>query len=163
MALCGNHYVVLSRKGEQTLSHPWRRETELPQMTLVAALICGEKLQRTGLSNRSIELIMNSWKESTLKQYQTYFDKWNVYIKDNDIPANSPSINDIVEFLTFLFDQGLGYSAINTARSSLSSLYTFDGKSVGEHTLVVRLLKGIFNERPALPRKQRKLGTLRLF
>lgn len=57
-----------------------------------------------------------------------------------------------MEFLTALFHQGIGYSALNTARSALSTYVLCDGISAGKHPLVIRLLKGIFKLRPALPR-----------
>lgn len=57
-----------------------------------------------------------------------------------------------MEFLTHLFKQGLHYSALNTARSALSAFLKVDGKQVGEHPLVCRFLKGVFNLRPSLPK-----------
>ena len=60
----------------------------------------------------------------------------------------------MVEFLTALFHQGLGYSALNSARSALSTSIVCDGVPVGQHPLVVRLLKGVFQLRPALPRNE---------
>ena len=58
-----------------------------------------------------------------------------------------------IEFLTEYFKTGVGYSSVNSARSALSSVikpvcYVPFGKS----SLVCRLLKGIFNIRPASPR-----------
>lgn len=45
----------------------------------------------------------------------------------------------------------LGYSAINTAHSALSSVLTLkDGVKFGEYSLVVRCMKGIFELKPAL-------------
>ena len=65
----------------------------------------------------------------------------------------SPSITEVLTFLTFCFDDlHLGYSALNTARSALSSFITIDNHPVGSHPLVVRLLKGIFHTKPALPK-----------
>ena len=65
------------------------------------------------------------------------------------------SINYVLTFLTNLFHDGLGYSAINTARSALSVLLPqIDSASVGNHRLVKRLLRGVFLQRPALPRYQ---------
>ncbi|KAI0243433.1 hypothetical protein LSAT2_009752, partial [Lamellibrachia satsuma] len=48
---------------------------------------------------------------------------------------------------------GLTYSAINTARSALSSFLgiTVD-KPVGTDALVVRFMKGVARDRPSLPR-----------
>lgn len=62
-------------------------------------------------------------------------------------------MEDVIEFLSFLFNKGLGYSAINAARSALSSLgLFFDNIAVGKHPLVIRFLKGVFNLRPSKPR-----------
>lgn len=62
-------------------------------------------------------------------------------------------MNDIVEFLSEQFEQGLGYSALNTARSALSSLgIMLGGFSAGTHPLVVRFLKGAYNLRPPTSR-----------
>ena len=64
-----------------------------------------------------------------------------------------PGINNAIEFLLLLYQSGLGYSAINTARSALSStLFLEDGKKFGELPLVTRFMKGIFELRPALPK-----------
>ena len=64
----------------------------------------------------------------------------------------SSDIDSVLEFLTYLFTKGLGYSAVNSARSALSTFLTINGKPVGTHPLVIRLLKGMFNLIPSLPR-----------
>jgi integrase len=63
-----------------------------------------------------------------------------------------PYINDVLEFLTHLFESGIGYSAINTARSALSTFIFINNRPVGEHPLVTRLLRGVFNKRPVFPK-----------
>jgi hypothetical protein len=63
---------------------------------------------------------------------------------------------DITGFLAHSFDEGLEYRTINTYRSALSGvLPPIDGFPVGQHPLVIRLLNGVLNLRPALPRYQR--------
>ena len=58
-----------------------------------------------------------------------------------------------MDFFTHLYEQGLTYSVINTARSALSSYITLeDGTSLGQHPLVSRLLRGIFQSKPPSPR-----------
>ena len=60
-----------------------------------------------------------------------------------------------MNFLAELFLFGVGYSAINTAQSVLSSkLILPDNTIFGSHPLVSRLLKGVFALRPALPKYQ---------
>ena len=64
-----------------------------------------------------------------------------------------PDVNMVLEFLLHLFRQrNISYSAIDTARSALSSFVTIQGQPVGQHRLVVRFLKSVFNQRPALPK-----------
>lgn len=55
--------------------------------------------------------------------------------------------------MTMLYHNNLGYSALNTARASLSALgFAIDGHSVGSHPFVIRFMKGVFNLRPPAPR-----------
>ena len=60
-------------------------------------------------------------------------------------------------FLAHSFDESLEYGTINTYRSALSGvLPPMEGFPVGQHPLVVRLLKGILNLCPAMPRYQER-------
>lgn len=61
-----------------------------------------------------------------------------------------PPVRDLLEFLQELYERGLGYSCLNAARSALSSFIVLDGNvTVGNHPLVQRFLKGVFQTRPA--------------
>ena len=52
-----------------------------------------------------------------------------------------------------LYNQGLSYSTINTARSAISSIITVNsGKHFGSHSLVVRFFKGIYELRKPYPK-----------
>ena len=56
-----------------------------------------------------------------------------------------PPLDMVLQFLTTLYEEGLGYSAINTARSALSAVVILpDNKTVGCHRLVIWFLKRIF-------------------
>ena len=61
----------------------------------------------------------------------------------------------VIDFLTELFDKEFSYSAINTARSALSS-YVFlidsDGYQVGDHPMISRILKSAYQLRTPLPK-----------
>ena len=60
-----------------------------------------------------------------------------------------------MNFLAELFQSGAGCSAVNTARSALSLILMFpDNIKFGSHPLVSRLLKGVFELPPALPKYQ---------
>ncbi|CAG2203580.1 unnamed protein product [Mytilus edulis] len=48
---------------------------------------------------------------------------------------------------------GLGYSAVNTAKSAVSSfVYLITNVQIGKHFHVKQFMKGIFNKKPVLPR-----------
>lgn len=52
-----------------------------------------------------------------------------------------------------LFETGLGYSAINTAKSAVSSfIYIVSKVQIGKDVLIKQFMKGIFNKKPALPK-----------
>ena len=90
------------------------------------------------------------------EQYRVYLLKCMDFCHNKNLCPMEPTISSILDFLTKLFDDNLGYSAINTARSALSSVVNIMDSpfTVGNHPLVQRLMKAIFNTRPSLPRYQ---------
>ena len=65
----------------------------------------------------------------------------------------SASVETGVNFLAKLYQTGVGYSAINSARCALSTCILIGGcKSFGSHPLVCRFVRGVFESRPALPK-----------
>ena len=59
----------------------------------------------------------------------------------------------VIEFLTHLFHEGGKYSAINSARSALSTFLINEyGITIGNSSLVKRFLKGIFELNPPVAR-----------
>jgi hypothetical protein len=75
------------------------------------------------------------------------------FCSQRNYSTGTPSVGAVINFLTIPFLKGLGYSTINTARSALSSCIITDEKQpIGKHPLVVRFMKGVYNDRPALPK-----------
>ena len=59
----------------------------------------------------------------------------------------------VIKFLTERFNDGLSYSAINSARSALSTFLVHEyGLTIGNSSLVKRFMKGVFELRPPKPR-----------
>lgn len=112
-----------------------------------------ESYEARGISESTCNLLMASWRPGTQKQYQVYIQKWSHFCTQRKINHNQPTVEQALDFLTHLYEQGLTFSAINTARSALSSYITLeDGTSLGQHPLVSRLLRGIFQSKPPSPR-----------
>ena len=75
------------------------------------------------------------------------------FCSEQKIDVINPSLNDILVYLTHLFNSNLGYSTVNTAKSMLSSVFSLLHKrDIGAEPLIRRFMKGIFNLKPSLPR-----------
>lgn len=107
------------------------------------------------VSEQVKKLFQSSYRSSTQKQYQQYFKKWSLYCGTREINPFFPStpIESGLDFLASLQEAGASYSALNSARSMLSSVILLSHSvTFGTHPLVKRLMKGSWNIRPSLPR-----------
>ena len=94
--------------------------------------------------------MLTSWRITTKRQYKTYLDKWCKFCQDRNKNPLLRDSNLVLEFLNVLFVNKCSYSAINTARSALSSI--FFHPPIGEHILIKRFMRAVYNDRPNLPR-----------
>ena len=104
-----------------------------------------------------VEVIVQSWRDSTCKQYKVYINKWLQFCEEEPHDPLHPSVRSLLSFLHSLFHKCLSYSALNTARSAVSSIDinacdVQDHTPVGKHFLVCRYLKGVFNKIKPVPR-----------
>ena len=82
---------------------------------------------------------MASWRPGVKGVYNRT-NGWNI-VEDRAIIPNI----QLLDFLHALFAQGLGYSAINSHRSALSSIIQVPGlERIVEHNLVSRVYKRCF-------------------
>ena len=106
-----------------------------------------------GLSNTATRLLSSATRQSTSKSYNCAWSKWSSWCNRRKINLISAAIKDILTFLSDQFDNNLQYRTVNVFRSAISSIHPWiEGKPVGQHPLVTRLMKGIANERPPKPR-----------
>ena len=100
------------------------------------------------------DVILSSWKDGTKIQYDTYLRQWDTYCKSRLKHPLNADYAIAIQFLNELRKKGLSFSAVNTARSALSSIILPDknGCDFGSNKLVSRFMKGVFNSRPSLPR-----------
>ena len=126
---------------------PTQEENKIDSMQIIRTSI-----MQTDVSSKAADIIMQSWSEGSIKQYSTYLrtgmelcGKWNTNPYD-------PSITRVLDYLTYLFERGLGYDAINTAKSAIVT--PKNGISLGSQPLISRFMKGIFKSRPPTPRHQ---------
>ncbi|PFX23464.1 hypothetical protein AWC38_SpisGene11989 [Stylophora pistillata] len=118
-----------------------------------------ETLQKRGFSERATNIVLQSWRQSSQKQYDAHIRKWLLFCTKRQADPTCHTIDLAVEFLTTLYDEGLSYSSINSATldSPASAHHTFGG-----HPDVKRFMKGVFQSRPPLPSYSKtwsELGT----
>ena len=115
-------------------------------------------LQKQGVSRRTENLLLGSWKGSTKKQYAPYIKQWHQLCLQQGSDPLQPNIGLALDFLADLQGRGLGYSAVNTARSALSSVI-ISNPPFGSLPLVRRLMRAVFLEKPPKPRYDHSWDT----
>ena len=111
-----------------------------------------ESLSSQGLSGQATELILNSWRSKTNRSYDSLFGRWNRRCSEQGSDPFSGPVSEVPNFLASLY-KGYQYNSVNAYRSAISSVHDkADGVPVGQHPIITRLIKGIFNVRPPIPR-----------
>ena len=112
-------------------------------------------IQEQGISDESFRIISAAWRKGTEKSYSSAWGKWLLWCSRTNTNPFPSSIGPVLDFLTKQFQEGKQYTTLNSYRSALSAtLHHIDGRPVGQHPIVCRLLQGMFNERPPAPRYQ---------
>lgn len=93
--------------------------------------------------------MLSSVSNSTLKQYNTTYKLWWQFCNTNGINIFDPQLADILTFLTEQFNRGGSYGTINSHRSAISLLL---GGNIGSDDSIKRLLKGIYKQKPSIPK-----------
>ena len=111
-----------------------------------------EALENRGIRKDSADIIMSRWREGTKKCYHSYIKKWIKHCDEKTKDPFRPTADELIVFLTSLYNQGKGYSCINLARCAVATLSLGSKISVGMHPLVRKFVRGVLNRRPAFPR-----------
>ena len=81
-----------------------------------------------GVTGEPLNIILESWRSGTRKQYQTYVSAMVKFCSDNSANPINPTLQQVLEFLSFQ-SKTVGYSAVGTFRSALSAFIKIDGRS----------------------------------
>lgn len=84
-----------------------------------------------------------------MKQYSTTYKLWWLFCSKNSINYFEAPLSAVITFLVDLFNKGASYGAINSHRSAISLLL---GNNVGSDERIKRLLKGMYRQKPSLPK-----------
>ena len=106
-----------------------------------------------GISGRTSGLILAGWSKATNTAYQSSWGRWNCWCVERGIDPFSCHVSEFLDFLAGLYEEGLEHRTINSIRSAVSMIHCHvEGIPFGQHPLVTRLLKGVYNSRPPRPR-----------
>ena len=138
----------LTNARDETSSSPLNQENGSDCLQIVR-----QSYEAQGFSQKATSIIVQSWRKGTTKQYSSYIKRWITYCHQKQIDPVFATVPQALDFLVELFESGVGYSGINTARSALSSvLKAADGITFGAQESVKRFLKGVYEARPSNPR-----------
>ena len=112
--------------------------------------IVSKQLSAKELPAKTLDIIMASWRTSTKKNYSSILRQWLSFCFERDFDSSVPSVTTVLEFLTTLYERGIGYSQMNKARSALSVLYP--DIQIGKHSLISRFVHGVRNLRTPQPK-----------
>lgn len=111
------------------------------------------------IPNNAIELLMSSWRSKTISNYNSAWRKWERWCKQRGMHPFAADVSSIRGFLSDQFEEGRQYRSLNCYRSALSSTHLpVEGFPVGQHPLVVRLLKGVYIQPPPQTQMLPNLG-----
>ena len=103
------------------------------------------KYQLKGFSNTAVDLMIKSWRKSTINQYLVYAKLWFQFSAHGLLPT----VRNLVEFLVHLHTKGFNQKQIRQARSAISVISHLD--NIGKHPDVKRVIKGMFEDKPHFP------------
>ena len=110
-------------------------------------------LQDFGLSQSASALIHESWRPGTRVQYDSLLRGWQGFCSRRQVHPLSPTILDVIAYLTSMYERGLQYTTISATKSVLSGVLHIPGvTSISSHPLIIPLFKGIFHVCPPKPR-----------
>ena len=126
--------------------------SQTPTASWVASVSRG--YQTADIFAQSREILLAAWRKNRTSAYSSTWTKWSNWCS-RQVNANplSPSLTNVLDFLTLQFHEGKEYRTVNVYRSALSAvLPPIDGHKAGSHPLVCQLLKVVFQLRPPQPR-----------
>ena len=90
-----------------------------------------------GVSAQTSELLLAGWSRGTNTAYESGWKRWSGWCEERKVNPLSAGIQQFLNFLTSLFQEGLQYRTINSIRSAVSSTHNpLEGNPIGQHPLV---------------------------
>ena len=130
----------LTIKSHEIIS-PSRRK-EIPSSSGISSI--REQYENKGFSKSASEIMLHARRESTTSAYKARWNKWVLWSNERQVDLFTAPVNQVVEFLSELYQEGLEYRTINVYRSAISAYHCMvNGSPIGKAKEVRLLLAGI--------------------
>ena len=107
--------------------------TELPASSCISCV----RARYGEISDEAFQIISSAWRKGTGKSYSSTWKKWVEWCSKCQANSLSPSLKDVVHFLTEEFRQGRQYSTMNSYRSALSATLLPMGWESPHHVQII--------------------------
>ena len=146
----------ISKNYKPCTSKQFKSPTQTEQETMSSCMLnIWKRYRDRGFSKQTSSILLSALRKNTKCSYTQYIKKWEMYAHKEGLHKISPTLEQALNFLSYLYQCGLSYSAICTARSALSSfLQITDCPNFGSNRFTKLFIKGIFELRPNLPKYQ---------
>ncbi|KAJ8984066.1 hypothetical protein NQ317_006564 [Molorchus minor] len=102
---------------------------------------------KKNINEEALDVMTASFSKSTLKQYNSTFAKWWVFLGGDKNKIFHPNTLDILNFLNAELKKGQKYGSLNTHRSALNFI-----SNAGKSDIIDRFMKGVFKMKPSYPK-----------
>ena len=150
-AICSSIANNSSEENTDSTTQCLQSSPTLPQ-TPVNWLSCvRETLQSQGITGEALNIIIDSWRVSTQKQYKTSVSAWLEYCKKQRIRIIAPSLPQLLDFLT-IQSHKVWIQCFGNHQECPLFIYHHRRLQGREHPLISRFMSGFFNRKPTFPR-----------
>ena len=135
---------ITSRRATSTITNKQNESSSLESVRVSA--------NASQISEQARDLLNKNIRDGTKSTYKTPWNKWVSWCSGKQINPVQAPVEHTVHFRTEKFHEPLQFSTLNVYRSALSTHHPeIDGFKVGQHPLIIKLMKGAFNTRPPRP------------
>ncbi len=106
-------------------------------------------LRKQGFSAKVCERVALSTRKSTRTTYRQCWKEWIKFCQQHSLGFLTLYVNKLAKFVNFLFDKGWAWQTVKVHRSAICSiLQPHKDKTAGSHTIIRKLMRHMFLERP---------------
>ena len=136
-----------------TLAHNRKKHPLQKRLRMIGALVSGKPFENSTYRKELQTTFCVHGNQAHTSNMLPTSGRWHQFCLRRKVDCVQPNVRIVLDFLTTLYEDGLSYSVINTARCALSQIIIWQKYgTIGAHPLVIKFMKGVFNLRPPVPR-----------